>query len=72
MTVSLNSLSAKLVIFVSLEFFSGFFFLVPSFRVYSSVSSFCLTFCVCHYELDETAIPMLKRWLLYRLYAGWF
>lgn len=59
MTVCLNSLSGKLLLSISLEFF---YFLVPSFGAYFSVSPFCLTFSVCSYELDEIAIsPSLEK-----------
>ena len=53
-TITLNSLSGKLLILVSLGFFSEVLN-VLSYGTNSSVSSFCLTFCICFYELEETA-----------------
>lgn len=45
MTITLNSLSDVLLLSTSLGFFFSFlkFYLVPSFRTFSSISSFCLT-----------------------------
>lgn len=52
MTITLNPLSGKLLISFSLGFslFLGFFLFCLE---CISVSSFCLTFCVCFYELAE-------------------
>ena len=54
LTISMYSMSGKLLTSVSLGFFLGFYF-VLSFGTYSSVSSFCLTLGVCFYELGRTA-----------------
>ena len=47
MTITLNSQSDKLFSFIS----SGFFLFL---WMYSYVSLFCLTFCVCFYEISKT------------------
>ena len=61
MTLCLNSLSVKLLISILLGFFPGVFS-CSSFGVYSSVSPFCLTFCVCSYNLYEIAVyPNLEN-----------
>ena len=54
MTITLNSLSSKLHISISLGFFLSFY-LILSFGIYSSISSFCLIFTIRFYELNETA-----------------
>lgn len=42
--------------FIRIFFFFLEFFLVLSFEAYTSVSTFCLTFCACSYKFDRTAI----------------
>ena len=67
MTITLNSLSGKLLIFISLRFFPLRFCFVLSFGMCASVPSFCLTLFVCCYVLDETATSSnLKEVFLYR------
>ena len=48
MTITLNSLSGKLLIPVSLQFFFLKFYLALSF------GTFCFLFCICFYELGVT------------------
>ena len=64
MTITLKSLSGKLLTICFISFFSGvlFFCLKQSF-----VSSFCLTFCVSSYESDGTATsPVVEGLVLCR------
>ena len=60
MTLSLNILSCKLIISISLGFFFLGFYFVLSFGTYSSVLSFCLTFSFWFYELGKTSSPGLE------------
>lgn len=69
--ISLNSLANYLSPFNQCSFlfclFFCFVFLVSPFGAYYSLSSFCLTFCACSYELDEIAFsPNLEKVVLYR------
>lgn len=62
-TISLNSLSAKLFLLFHELFFPLRIYLVLLFRTYSFVSLFCLTFCVCFYVLGgKLPLPVLKEW----------
>ena len=63
MTITLNSLSGKLCIFIHLAIFLGFY-LVLLFGTYSSASSFCLSQCI--YVLDGSAMsPGVASWWPY-------
>lgn len=42
----------QIIFIYFIRVFTSFFFLVPLSGAYSSVSLFCLTFCVCFYESD--------------------
>ena len=72
MTISLNTLSGKLLISISLVFFFFFleFYLVLSFVTYSSVSSFCLTFCVCFYESGKATTSCIEGMALCRSFVA--
>ena len=64
----LELLSGKLLIYISLTFFLRLY-LVPSFGTYSSVSLFCLTFCIGICAYDETATSPSLEWLA--LFRKW-
>ena len=60
MTMTLNSLSDKLLTSVSFSFFLGFY-LVPSVETCSPASSFRLAVSV--YYAKQLWLPVLKEWL---------
>lgn len=66
MTIALNSLPSNLLSCISLVPHPGFLS-YSIIWIYSSVSSFCLTFCVCFCELGKTATSShLEAVALYR------
>lgn len=61
-TVTLNSVSSSLLIFISLRSYL-WFYLVLSLE-HTPVSSLGLTFCVCFYVLSKRVpLPVMKKWL---------
>ena len=63
-TVTLNSLSSRFLISISLRCFLKLS-PVPLFGTYSFVSSFCITLCICFYVPGRSALPLpfVKKWL---------
>lgn len=80
--IALNSVSGKLLTFISLKFcgffFSLGFYFVLLFGTESSVLSFCLTLCVCLHELRETVtspcledVSLCRSVFIQAMYVQW-
>lgn len=60
MNITLKFLSGRLLIYLISN--ETRFCLIFLFEAYFSVSSFCLTFCVCVYELGRLSTYKLEEW----------